>query len=101
MSNKAKILEALLEISGGGENYIHPISFPLVADKITALFTLSDEEIDKGAESGLRFIDRKQEEHKEEFGVYADTCDKLGEWCEEYAKLLREGAKQLMKKLKN
>jgi|TARA_Y100000310_G_scaffold329935_1_gene400647 hypothetical protein len=37
-------------------------------------------------ESGLRFIDRKQEEHKEELGVYADTCHKLGEWCEEYAK---------------
>lgn len=36
-------------------------------------------------ESGLRFIDRKQEEHKKELGVYADTCHKLGEWCEEYA----------------
>jgi hypothetical protein len=41
-------------------------------------------------ESGLRFIDRKQEEHKKEFGVYADTCHKLGEWCEEYAKQYRK-----------
>jgi hypothetical protein len=41
-------------------------------------------------ESGLRFIDRKQEEHKKEFGVYADTCHKLGEWCEEYAKQYHE-----------
>lgn len=44
-------------------------------------------------ESGLRFIDRKQEEHKREWGVYADTCYKLGEWCEEYAKQsVRRGA---------
>ena len=50
-------------------------------------------------ESGLRFIDRKQQYHKEEFGVYADTCDKLGEWCEEYAEMFYDWKSRSMKKI--
>jgi hypothetical protein len=30
------------------------------------------------------FLDKKQEEHLSEFGVYADTSSKLAEWIEEY-----------------
>jgi len=30
------------------------------------------------------FLDKKQEEHFTEFGVYADTDSKMAEWMEEY-----------------
>jgi hypothetical protein len=30
------------------------------------------------------FLDKKQEEHLTEFGVYADTNSKIAEWMEEY-----------------
>jgi len=30
------------------------------------------------------FLDKKQEEHFTEFGVYADTNSKIAEWMEEY-----------------
>lgn len=30
------------------------------------------------------FLDKKQEEHFNKYGVYADTNSKLAEWIEEY-----------------
>lgn len=30
------------------------------------------------------FLDKKQEEHFNKYGVYADTNSKLAEWMEEY-----------------
>ena len=30
------------------------------------------------------FLDKKQEEHFNEFGVFADTNSKIAEWMEEY-----------------
>jgi|688.fasta_scaffold611303_4 hypothetical protein len=30
------------------------------------------------------FLDKKQEEHFKEFGVFADTNSKIAEWMEEY-----------------
>ena len=30
------------------------------------------------------FLDKKQEEHLTEFGVYADTSGNMAEWIEEY-----------------
>lgn len=34
------------------------------------------------------FIDKKQDEHFKQFGVYADTNFKIAKWLEEYAKIV-------------
>jgi len=34
------------------------------------------------------FIDKKQDEHFKQFGVYADTNFKTAKWLEEYAKVV-------------
>lgn len=36
--------------------------------------------------TALEFIQKKQKEHKETHGVYADVDTKIAEWCEEFAK---------------
>ena len=43
-------------------------------------------------ETPKQFIDRKQDEHHEKFGVYADTNGKIAEWIGEYH-LLANGGK--------
>lgn len=48
------------------------------------------------------FLDKKQDEHFKEYGVYADVNNKIAEWIQEYADIeIREINKQISQIFKN